>query len=67
VEQIKAHLFPYGDFSGRNLVPILDDVLGVLEETAAVGQDVHDVLGEDIEGFSATPTGGEGARNFRDR
>ena len=34
-EQIKAHLFPYGDFTGRKLMPILDSALGLLEEAAA--------------------------------
>ena len=66
-EQIKAGLFPYGDFTGRNLMPIADAALGLLEETAADGQDVHDVLGDDIAGFTAALAGGEGARTFRDR
>ena len=66
-EQIKAHLFPYGDFTGRNLMPILDGALGLLEETAAEGQNVHDVLGDDIGSFCAALAGGEGARTFRDR
>ncbi|MGW3466448.1 DUF1048 domain-containing protein, partial [Streptomyces olivaceoviridis] len=30
-EQIVAHLFPYGDLTGRNLMPILDSALGLLE------------------------------------
>ena len=66
-EQIKAHLFPYADFSGRNLTPILDGALGLLEETAADGQDVRDVLGDDTAGFCAALAGGEGARSHRDR
>ncbi|MEU0793460.1 DUF1048 domain-containing protein [Amycolatopsis sp. NPDC005961] len=66
-EQIKAHLFPYGDFTGRNLMPILDGALGLLEETAAEGQSVHDVLGDDIGGFCAALAGGEESRTFRDR
>jgi DNA-binding ferritin-like protein (Dps family) len=66
-EQIKAHLFPYGDFSGRNLMPILDGALGLLEETAADGQSIDDVLGADIAGFCAALAGGEGARSYRDR
>lgn len=66
-EKIKAHLFPYGDFTGRNLMPILDGALGLLEETAADGQTIHEVLGEDIEGFCAALAGGQGARSFRDR
>jgi DNA-binding ferritin-like protein (Dps family) len=66
-EQIKGHLFLYSDFSGRNLTPVFDGCLGLLEETAADGQDVGDVLGEDIAGFCAALAGGEGARNHRDR
>ncbi|MCE6997308.1 DUF1048 domain-containing protein [Saccharothrix sp. S26] len=66
-EQVKGHLFAYGDFTGRNLVPILDGVLGLLEETAADGQDVHEVLGDDVKGFCAALAGEEGARTYRDR
>jgi DNA-binding ferritin-like protein (Dps family) len=65
--QVKVHLFPYGGFTGRNLTPIADGVLGLLEETAADGQDVHEVLGDDIKGFCAAVAGGEGARSYRDR
>jgi DNA-binding ferritin-like protein (Dps family) len=65
--QIKADLFPYSDFTGRNLMPILDGALGLLEETAADGQGVHEVLGEDIKAFCAALAGGEGARSYRDR
>ncbi|MFI7288537.1 DUF1048 domain-containing protein [Streptomyces anulatus] len=66
-EQIKAHLFPHGDFTGRNLLPILDSALGLLEETAADGQSVHEVLGDDIQEFCTALAGGEGARTYRDR
>ncbi|GAA4995229.1 DUF1048 domain-containing protein [Actinopolymorpha pittospori] len=66
-EQIKFHLSAYGDFSGRNLMPILDGALGLLEETAAGGQSIHEVLGDDVGGFCAALAGGEGARSFRDR
>ncbi|OCC11567.1 DUF1048 domain-containing protein [Streptomyces sp. PTY087I2] len=65
--QIIAHLLPYGDFAGRNLTPILDAALGLLEETAADGQSVHEVLGDDIGGFCAALAGGEEARTYRDR
>jgi DNA-binding ferritin-like protein (Dps family) len=65
--QVKAQLFQYSGFTGRNLMPILDGVLGLLEETAADGQDIHEVLGDDIKGFCAALAGGEGARNYRDR
>ncbi|MFJ3640496.1 DUF1048 domain-containing protein [Streptomyces sp. NPDC090108] len=66
-EQIKIHLFPHGDFSGRNLMPILDSALGLLEETAADGQSIGEVLGDDIPGFCTALAGGEGARTYRDR
>ncbi|MET8564071.1 DUF1048 domain-containing protein [Streptomyces flaveolus] len=66
-EQIKTHLFPHADFTGRNLTPIVDAALGLLEEAAADGQSVHEVLGDDIRGFCAALAGGEGARTYRDR
>ena len=66
-EEIKANLWHYTDFSGRNLVPILDGVLGLLEETAADGQNAREVLGDDIGGFCSAVAGGEGAKTYRDR
>ncbi|EPH45248.1 DUF1048 domain-containing protein [Streptomyces aurantiacus] len=66
-DQIKVHLLPHGDFTGRNLTPIADAALGLLEETAAEGQSVHEVLGDDIPGFCMALAGGEGARTYRDR
>ncbi|MEU4570388.1 DUF1048 domain-containing protein [Micromonospora sp. NPDC023956] len=65
--QIKGHLSPYGTFTGRNLMPILDAALGLLEESAADGQSVHEVLGDDIRGFCTALAGGAGARTYRDR
>jgi DNA-binding ferritin-like protein (Dps family) len=65
--EIKGHLSHYSDFTGRNLTPILDGALGLLEETAADGQSIHEVLGDDIKGFCAALAGGEGSRNYRDR
>ena len=65
-EEVKVQLLPYGSFTGRNLMLILDGVLGLLEETAADGQDVREVLGDDIPGFCAAVAGGEGARSYRD-
>ena len=66
-EQIKVHLVPYSGSTGRNLMPILDGVLGLLEETAADGLSVQEVLGDDIEGFCTALAGGKGARSYRDR
>jgi DNA-binding ferritin-like protein (Dps family) len=64
---INVHLSPFGSFTGRTLMPILDDALGLLEVAAADGQSIHDVLGEDIPGFCAALAGAEGARSYRDR
>ncbi|HHV08738.1 MAG TPA: DUF1048 domain-containing protein [Clostridiales bacterium] len=66
-EEIKANLWPHSDFTGRNLMPILDGVLGLLEEAAADGQSVKEVLGDDIKGFCSALAGEEGARTFRGR
>jgi DNA-binding ferritin-like protein (Dps family) len=65
--QVKVHLFLYGGFSGRNLMPIMDNALGLLEGAAADGQDIHEVLGDDIKGFCAALAGAEGAPSYRDR
>ncbi|MFG2003973.1 DUF1048 domain-containing protein [Spirillospora sp. NPDC048911] len=66
-KEITMHVLSYSDFTGRNLMPILDNALGLLEETASDGQSVHEVLGDDIAGFCAALAGGEGARTHRDR
>jgi DNA-binding ferritin-like protein (Dps family) len=66
-EKIKANLWPHSDFTGRNLMPILDNVLGLLEETAADGQSVQEVLGDDIKGFRSAIAGEEGAMSYRDK
>ncbi len=66
-EEIKANLWPHSDLTGRNLMPILDGVLGLLEETAAEGQSAKEALGDDIKGFCAALAGEEGAKSYRDR
>jgi len=66
-EEVKANIWVYSDFTGRNLMPILDGVLGLLEETAAEGQSVQEVLGDDIKGFCSALVGEEGAKSFRDK
>jgi DNA-binding ferritin-like protein (Dps family) len=64
---IVAHLFPYGNFTGRNLMPVLDGVLDLLEECASIGQPVLEVVGDDIPGFCAAVAAGRGAQSPRDR
>jgi DNA-binding ferritin-like protein (Dps family) len=66
-QQIKGNLLPHGNFTGRNLMPIIDAALGLLEETAADGLGIEEVLGDDIPGFCAALAGGAGTRTYRDR
>ena len=66
-EEIKLNILPHSDFTGRNLMPILDGVLGLLEETVAEGQSAREVLGDDIKGFCGALAGEEGAKTFRDK
>jgi DNA-binding ferritin-like protein (Dps family) len=66
-EKINVYIWEHSDFTGRNLMPILEGVLGLLEETAADGQSIQEVLGDDIKGFCSALVGGEGANSFRDK
>ncbi len=66
-ENIKANIYPHSDFTGRNLMPIFDGVLGLLEETAAEGQSVEEALGDDIKGFCSALVGDDGAKSYRDK
>lgn len=66
-EEIKANIWPHSDFTGRNLMPLLDGALGLLEASAADGQDIQEVLGDDIKGFCAALANEEGAKSYRDK
>lgn len=66
-EKIKTNLWQHSDFTGRNLIPIIDSALGMLEETAANGQSAEDVLGDDIKGFCLELVGENGGKSFRDK
>lgn len=66
-DKIGLNLWEYANFTGRNLMPILDGVLGLLEESAANGQSIGEVLGGDIKGFCAALAGEEGAKSYRDK
>jgi DNA-binding ferritin-like protein (Dps family) len=65
--EIFKNLCPHSDFTGRNLMQILDGVLSLLEEAAADGQSVQEVLGDDINGFCSALAGEEGAKSYRDK
>ena len=66
-KKINANIWSYSDLTGRNLMPILDGVLGLLEEAAADGQSVQEVLGDDIKGFCSALAGEEDAKSYRDK
>lgn len=67
-DQIRGHLMQHGDFSARNLTPIMDGVLGLLETSVADGQSAEDALGVDLEGFSAALVGADSAaKDYRQR
>lgn len=66
-EEIIANLWLHSDFTGRNLLPIFDGVMGLFEETAADGRHVSEVLGDDIKGFCAILAREEGAKSFHDK
>lgn len=65
--QIEDQLWEHSDFTGRNLTPIVDGVLGLLKTTAADGQSVVKALGDDIPGFCAAVAGEDGAKDYRDK
>lgn len=48
-------------------MPILDGVVGLLEETAADGQSAGEALGDDMKGFCSALAGAEGAKTYRDK
>jgi DNA-binding ferritin-like protein (Dps family) len=66
-EQMRGRLFPYAGFTGRDLMPIVDAALALLEEASADGQSVDEVFGDDIPGFCTALAGGVGSRTYRDR
>lgn len=66
-EKIQTELMPHTDFTGRNLMPILDGVLDWLEVAAMDGQRIDEVLGDDIRGFCLALVSEEGAKSYRDK
>lgn len=65
-EEVQDNLWIYSDFTGRNLIPILEGVLEMFEETSANGQSIKEVLGEDIKEF-CTELIGEDSNSFEDK
>lgn len=66
-KEIQSSLWDYSNFSGRNLVPILDGILGLLEESAMDGIPIDQIADGDAKKFSAAVAGVEGVENYRDK
>ena len=66
-KEIQSSLWDYSNFSGRNLVPILDGILGLLEESAMDGISINQIVDGDAKKFSAAVAGVDGVENYRDK
>ncbi len=64
-EKVKNHIWPHSDFTGRNLMSVLEGVVDLFEETAADGLNVREVLGDDVESFCSELIGEESSKSFR--
>lgn len=65
--EITERLWNHANFTGRNLMPIFDGVLGLFEEAAADERPVDEVLGGDTAQFCTALATAEGAKSLRDR
>lgn len=66
-KKIEENLWLHSDFTGRNIIPILESALIMLEETSANGKKIEEVLGDDINGFCLELVGEEKANDYRNR
>lgn len=63
--QVVAELWNHGDLTGRSLMPVMDGVLGLFEESAAEGLLAAEVLDGDVVSFCTALTGRPGAADYR--
>lgn len=66
-EKIKDNLWQSSDFTGRNLIPIIESAIDMLEEMVVNGNSAQEALGDDIEGLCLTLVGEDGSKSFRDK
>lgn len=66
-DEMKTNLWQHASFSGRNVMPLLEGVMELMEEEASQGRGAQEVFGGDIDGFCAALATEEGAKSFRDR
>ena len=60
-------IWSYSDFSGRNLYPILEGIVGLFEESAAEKLPINSVIGENMTTFISEIAEAAGAKNERDK
>ena len=65
--QMKETIYPYSDLTGRNLIPIFDGIVCLLEEANIDHQSIEDIFGDDMKGFCLALLGEEGAKDYRDK
>ncbi len=66
-EYINSKLAVYSDFTGRNLMTLLEQVLEMLEEMHSLGKTTNDIFGGDINGFCEQLTEGMDSYSVRDK
>ena len=60
-------IWSYSDFSGRNLYPIFEGIVGLFEESAAEKLPINSVIGENMTTFISEIAEAAGAKNERDK
>lgn len=64
---LNQEIWKFSDFTGRNLYPILEGIVGLFEESAAEGLSIEAVTGDRIENFISEIAHIEGAKTYRDK
>lgn len=62
---ILQQLWGYGDMTGRNLIPLLEGVVSLLEEANLDNIPISEILGEEINLFIDDLTSAHGIDNYR--
>lgn len=65
--QVETQLWTHSDFTGRNLLPIMDGVIGMLEEADAGGLPIDAVFEADLSDFVDSIAGDEGTADFQEK
>ncbi|WP_261806570.1 DUF1048 domain-containing protein [Lapidilactobacillus luobeiensis] len=66
-QELNQKIWQFSDFSGRNLYPVLADVVGLFEESAAEGLTASAVTGSSLNNFITELAHVEGAKDYRDK